>query len=216
MRIARRASLAYFHPRRFAGRYRRNRRHSAAPDDPVLMFSRDRRISSRPVICRRNSSAFSKRPSFIFLFMEIIQLVAINVHDKAQHIVDQSRKPCAFIPQQVEDFRHFALGLRTDIDRRAVTAIHRREERAFEIRQRDLFTPESGRLLSSSRLDVDVCFLSSRCRCSGYRFRCVFLRSVRIFLFRFGNPGGRLSNPKGPVRRSSDASTPRRLRYGDV
>ena len=27
---------------------------------------------------------------------------------------------------------------------------------------------------------------------------------------------GRLSNPKGPVRRSSDASTPRRLRYGDV
>ena len=72
MRIAW-ASLAYFHPRRFAGRYRRKRRHSAAPDDPVLMFSRDRRISSRPVICRRNSSAFSKRPSFIFLFMEIIQ-----------------------------------------------------------------------------------------------------------------------------------------------
>ena len=112
--------------------------------------------------------------------MEIIQLVAINVHDKAQHIVDQSRKPCAFIPQQVEDFRHFALGLGTDIDRRAITAIHRSEERAFEIRQRDLFTPESGRLLSSSRLDVDVCFLSSRCRCSGYRFRCVFLGSVRI------------------------------------
>lgn len=139
MRIARRASLAYFHPRRFAGRYRRNRRHSAAPDDPVLMFSRDRRISSRPVICRRNSSAFSKRPSFIFLFMEIIQLVAINVHDKAQHIVDQSRKPCAFIPQQVEDFRHFALGLRTDINRRAVTAIYRSEEGAFEIRQYDLF-----------------------------------------------------------------------------
>ena len=184
MRIARGASLAYFPLRRFAGR---KRRHSAAPDDPVLMFSRDRRISSRPVICRRNSSAFSKRPSFIFLFMEIIQLVAINVHDKAQHIVDQSRKPCAFIPQQVEDFRHFALGLRTDIDRRTVTAIHRREERAFEIRQRDLFTPESGRLLSSSRLDVDVCFLSSRCRCSGYRFRCVFLKSVHIFLFRFGN-----------------------------
>ena len=180
MRIARGASLAYFHPRRFAGRYRRKRRHSAAPDDPVLMFSRDRRISSRPVICRRNSSAFSKRPSFIFLFMEIIQLVAINVHDKAQHIVDQSRKPCAFIPQQVEDFRHFALGLGTDIDRRAITAIHRSEEHAFEIRKRELFTPESGRLLSSSRLGVDVCFLSSRCRCSGYRFRCVFLGSVRI------------------------------------
>ena len=30
MRIARGASLAYFHPRRFAGRYRRNRRHAAA------------------------------------------------------------------------------------------------------------------------------------------------------------------------------------------
>ena len=180
MRIARGASLAYFHPRRFAGRYRRKRRHSAAPDDPVLMFSRDRRISSRPVICRRNSSAFSKRPSFIFLFMEIIQLVAVNVHDKAQHIVGQSRKPCTFIPQQVEYFRYFVLGSGADIDCRAVTAIHRREERAFEIRQRDLFTPESGRLLSSSRLDVDVCFLSSRCRCSGYRFRCVFLGSVRI------------------------------------
>ena len=42
MRIARRASLAYFHLRRFAGRYRRKRRHSAALDDLVLMFSRDR------------------------------------------------------------------------------------------------------------------------------------------------------------------------------
>ena len=42
MRIARGASLAYFHPRRLAGRYRRKRRHSAAPDDPVLMFSRER------------------------------------------------------------------------------------------------------------------------------------------------------------------------------
>ena len=158
--------------------YRRKRRHSAAPDDPVLMFSRDRRISSRPVICRRNSSAFSKRPSFIFLSMEIIQLVAINVHDKAQHIVDQSRKPCAFIPQQVEDFRHFALGLRTDIDRRTVTAIHRREERAFEIRQRDLFTPESGRLLrkqtsTSKRLlersRPDSGVKRSRCRISNAR-----------------------------------------------
>ena len=120
--------------------------------------------------------------------MEIIQLVAINVHDKAQHIVDQSRKPCAFIPQQVEDFRHFALGLRTDIDRRTVTAIHRREERAFEIRQRELFTTESGRFLYATRLGVDICFLSSRCRCSGYRFRCLSLGSVRIFRFRFGNP----------------------------
>ena len=66
--------------------------------------------------------------------MEIIQLVAINVHDKAQHIVDQSRKPCAFIPQQVEDFRHFALGWGADVDRRAVTAIRWCEERAFKIR----------------------------------------------------------------------------------
>ena len=114
------------------------------------MFSRDRparsTAPSRPAICRRNTSAFSKRPSAILLLVEIIQFVAVNVHDKAQHIVDQSRKPCAFIPQQVEDFRHFALGLRTDINRRAVTAIYRSEEGAFEIRQRDLFTPESGRL----------------------------------------------------------------------
>ena len=144
MRIARGASLAYFHPRHFAGRYRRKRRHSAAPNDPVPMFSRDRparsTAPSRPAICRRNTSAFSKRPSAILLLVEIIQLVAINVHDKAQHIVDQSRKPCAFIPQQVEDFRHFALGLRTDINRRAVTAIYRSEEGAFEIRQYDLFS----------------------------------------------------------------------------
>ena len=209
MRIARRASLAYFHPRRFAGRYRRNRRHSAAPDDPVLMFSRDRRISSRPVICRRNSSAFSKRPSFIFLFMEIIQLVAINVHDKAQHIVDQSRKPCAFIPQQVEDFRHFALGLRTDINRRAVTAIYRSEEGAFEIRQYDLFPSESSRLLYSSRLGVDICFFQQLVPMCFPRERPYLPLPVR-------ESCGRLSNPKGLVRRSSDASVPRRLRYGDA
>ena len=42
MRIARGASLAYFHLRHFAERYRRKRRYSAAPDDPVLMFSRGR------------------------------------------------------------------------------------------------------------------------------------------------------------------------------
>jgi len=42
MRIAQRASLAYFHLRHFAERYRRKRRYSAAPDDPVLMFSRER------------------------------------------------------------------------------------------------------------------------------------------------------------------------------
>ena len=90
--------------------------------------------------------------------MEIIQLVAVNFDYKAQHIVGQSCKPCRVISQQVENCRHFALGLGADIDRRAVAAIHRREERAFEIRQRELFTPEAGRLLYSSRLDVDVCF----------------------------------------------------------
>ena len=52
----------------------------------------------RPAIWRRNASAFSKRPSAILLLVEIIQLVAVNVHDKAQHIVDQSRKPCTLIP----------------------------------------------------------------------------------------------------------------------
>ena len=36
--------LAYFHLRHFAERYRRNRRLSAAPDDPVLMFSRGRML----------------------------------------------------------------------------------------------------------------------------------------------------------------------------
>ena len=94
--------------------------------------------------------------------MEIIQLVAVNCDYEAQHIVGQSRKPCRVITQQVEYFRHFVLGSGTDIDRRAVTAIHRREERAFEIRQRDLFTPESGRLLYGSRLGADVCFFSSQ------------------------------------------------------
>ena len=155
MRIARGASLAYFHPRRFAGRYRRKRRHSAAPDDPVLMFSRERPArSTAPSVLLSGveiASAFSKRSSVVLLLVEIIQLVAVNVHDEPQHIVDQGRKPCAFIPQQVEDFRHFALGLGTDIDRRAVTAIHRSEERAFEIRQRDLFPTESGRLLYGTR-----------------------------------------------------------------
>ena len=87
MRIARGASLADFHPRRFAGRYRRNRRHSVAPDDPGLMFSRNRSVRStappRPAICRRNTSAFSKRSSAILLLVEIIQFVAVNAHDKA-------------------------------------------------------------------------------------------------------------------------------------
>ena len=85
MRIAW-ASLAYFHPRRFAGRYRRKRRHSVAPDDPGLMFSRNRSVRStapRPAICRRNTSAFSKRSSAILLLVEIIQFVAVNAHDKA-------------------------------------------------------------------------------------------------------------------------------------
>ena len=65
--------------------YRRNRRHSVAPDDPGLMFSRNRSVRStapRPAICRRNTSAFSKRSSAILL-VEIIQFVAVNAHDKA-------------------------------------------------------------------------------------------------------------------------------------
>ena len=102
MRIARGASLADFHPRHFAGRYRRKRRHSAAPNDPVPMFSRDRPARStapfRPAIWRRNASAFSKRSSVVLLLVEIIQLVAVNVHDEPQHIVDQGRKPCTLIP----------------------------------------------------------------------------------------------------------------------
>ena len=67
--------------------YRRNRRHSVAPDDPGLMFSRNRSVRStapsRPAICRRNTSAFSKRSSAILLLVEIIQFVAVNAHDKA-------------------------------------------------------------------------------------------------------------------------------------
>ena len=50
------------------------------------------------------------------------------------------------------------LGVGTDIDRRTVAAIHRREEGAFEIRQRELFTTESGRFLYATRLGVDICF----------------------------------------------------------
>ena len=34
-------------------------------------------------ICRRNTSAFSKRSSAILLLVEIIQFVAVNAHDKA-------------------------------------------------------------------------------------------------------------------------------------
>lgn len=179
MRIARGASLADFQPRHFAERYRWKRRLSAPRTLPNGLLTLRHAYQKPKVI--GHCIVCSKRPSFIFLFMEIIQLVAINVHDKAQHIVDQSRKPCAFIPQQVEDFRHFALGLRTDINRRAVTAIYRSEEGAFEIRQYDLFPSESSRFLYSSRLGVDICFFSSWCR-------CVSLGSVRIFLFRLGNP----------------------------
>jgi len=41
--------------------------------------------------------AFSKWASVIFLFMEIIQLIAINADHELQHIVDQRRKPCRVI-----------------------------------------------------------------------------------------------------------------------
>ena len=58
----------------------------------------------------------------------------------------------------MEYFRYFVLGSGTDIDRRSVAAIHRREERAFEIRQRNLFSLESGRLLYGTHLGIDICF----------------------------------------------------------
>ena len=126
----------------------------------------------RPAICGRNTPLF-QNGRLLFFFVEIIQLVAVNVDDEAQHIVGQCRKPCRIVSQQVEYFRHFALGLGTDIDRRAITAIHRTRRTCVRNPEARSFTPESGRLLSSSRLGVDVCFLSSRCRYSGYRFRCV-------------------------------------------
>ena len=112
--------------------------------------------------------------------MEIIQLVAVNCDYEAQHIVGQSRKPCRVITQQVEYFRHFVLGSGTDIDRRAVTAIHRREERAFEIRQRDLFTPESGRLLYGSRLGADRLFFQQSVPILRIPFPIVFPSGVSV------------------------------------
>lgn len=64
--------------------------------------------------------------------------------DKAQHIVGQSRKPCRVIARQAKDGRHVALGLRVYVARRAVTTVSRSEERACEIRQRELFTEKPG------------------------------------------------------------------------
>ena len=95
------------------------------------------------------------------------------------------------------------LGSGADVDRRTVAGIHRREERAFEIRQRDLFTTESGRLFYRARLGVYVCFFSSRCRCSGCRFRGVFLGSVRICLFRVGNPADNCTGNRPGLRSRS-------------
>lgn len=66
--------------------YRRNRRHSVAPDDPGLMFSRNRSVrSTAPPSCYLPSKylRFSKRSSAILLLVEIIQFVAVNAHDKA-------------------------------------------------------------------------------------------------------------------------------------
>ncbi len=144
--------------------------------------------------------------------MEIIQLVAINVHDKAQHIVDQSRKPCAFIPQQVEDFRHFALGLRTDIDRRTVTAIHRREERAFE----------SGSAIFLRQNPADSCpvvwmstsVFSAVGADAPDTFPMCFPQERPYLPLPVRESGGRLSNPKGPVGDHLTHQPPRRLRYG--
>ena len=58
---------------------------------------------------------FFKTAVLYFLFMEIIQLVAINVHDKRSILSTKAVSLVLSFPQQVEDFRHFALGLRTDI-----------------------------------------------------------------------------------------------------
>ena len=115
MRIARRASLAYFHLRRFAGRYRRKRRLSAPRRLPNGLLTLRHAYQKPKVI--GHCIVCSKRSSVVLLFVEIIQLVAVNSDYKAQHIVDQSRKPCTLIPQQVEYFRYFVLGSGTDIDR---------------------------------------------------------------------------------------------------
>lgn len=68
----------------------------------------------------------SERSSVVLLLMKIIQFVAVNVHDKTQHIVDQCRKPCTLIPQQVKDFRYFVLGLGA----RTVVILHMRKIRS--------------------------------------------------------------------------------------
>ena len=128
--------------------------------------------------------------------MEIIQLVAVNVHDEAQHIVDQSRKPCTLIPQQVEYFRYFVLGSGADIDRRTVTAIHRREERAFEIRQRDLL-----RRNPADSFPVVVWVSTSVFSAVGAdapdTVSDVFPRERPYLPLPVRESGGRLSNPKG-------------------
>ena len=57
--------------------------------------NRSRRFVQLSVIIR---IVCSKRSSVVLLLVEIIQLTAVNVHDKSQHIVDQDRKPCTLIP----------------------------------------------------------------------------------------------------------------------
>ena len=89
MRIARGASLAYFHPRHFAERYRRKRRLSAPRRLPNGLLTLRHAYQKPKVI--GHCIACSKRLSVILLFVEIIQLVAVNSDYKAQHIVDQGR-----------------------------------------------------------------------------------------------------------------------------
>ena len=89
MRIARGASLADFHPRHFAERYRRKRRLAAARTLPNGLLTLRHAYQHPKVIGYR--IICSKWSSVVLLLVEIIQLVAVNVHDKAQHIVSQSR-----------------------------------------------------------------------------------------------------------------------------
>ena len=59
--------------------------------------NRSRRFVQLSVIIR---IVCSKRSSIVLLLVEIIQLVAVNFDYKAQHIVDQSCKPCILIPNK--------------------------------------------------------------------------------------------------------------------
>ena len=75
--------------------YRRKRRTSAPRTLPNGLLTL-RHVYQKPKVTG-HCIVCSKRSSVVLLLVEIIQLVAVNVHDKAQHIVDQSCKPCILI-----------------------------------------------------------------------------------------------------------------------